>query len=623
MDRLHRTLARARRRLWLGQTVRVLGWGALTGLVVAAGLLLTERLAGVSVPGWAYLATAAAVLIAGPVWAWFRRPSLHQAAATLDARLGLKDRLATALYARQQRHPFAAQVVADANHSAEKADLRRAVPISAGHGWRYALGMTGIVAALAVFLEPGGALLGGDDAKQASAAKDEARATQNDIQQVKASVERIEQNDQQSEKRDLGDLQKQLASLSNRDLTNPGAKKDAAAKISKIKERLDEVTESKEKQVQALQNAMSQLDSGQQGPADRFENALRRGDYEAAKQALQTMENKIRNGDYSAKQKQRLQQQLDQLSKQLNQAAQKAKQQANQAGQSAQQQLKQHGLSQKQINQLKQQGMNQQAVQKALQQQGMNKQQAKQVAKQVNQKQQKSKQSQQTGQQSQGLGSSLGQMAQSLKQSQSGQKGGQSKQGQSGQQGSQGQKAAKGQGKQSAGGGQFKQGSYSAGQQLKQMKQMKQSLQQAQRAQGKAKQAMQRAAGQGQQQKAGGSGQSNQRQGGGRGGLRAGSGEGGPPLGKKQAASNAKRHARDDTHRGKGRVISSWEEKGDMAAGDANVGFDRTVKSAQDQAEQAVNEDRVPRRYHGTIKDYFNQLPESAKEQQGAPPAPQ
>jgi hypothetical protein len=614
MASLHHTIGKAQRRLWLIQTLRLLGWLALTALAIAAALLLIDRLTAATIPDWVYAALGAATLIVGPVWAWFVRPTAHAAAASLDARLGLKDRLATAIYVESQRHPFAGPVIADANRIAEQANLKQAMPVRAGSGWRYATAMGAVVAALAVFLNPQGALFGGQN-QTAKQDNQQEEAQQQRIKKVNASAQRMQkQDDSKQATRDPNELMKQLASISQRDLSQRKAQKDAAAEISKIKDQLDDIARDKEKQVQSMQSAMSRLDTGQQGPADRFENALRRGDYQAARKALEAMREKVENGDYSAEQREKLNQQLDSLSKQLNKAAQQASQQSQQAQQSAQQTLKQAGLGQKQINQLKQQGMNQQAVQKALQKQGMSQQQAKQTAKQVQKQQQQAKQGKGTSQQMQGLSSSLGQMASSMKQGQSGQQG---QQGQKGQQAQQGQK-----GQQGPGGSKFKQGAYSAKQQLKQMSRMKQSLQQVNRAQSKAQQQMQRASaggskqGQGQQKPAG------QRRGGGRGGLKAGTGEGGNPIGQPKQAMNTKRHASEDIHNDRGRVITSWQENGEMATGDANVEFERTVKSAQSQAEQAVNEDRVPRRYHGAIKDYFNQLPDSAKEQQGAPPAP-
>jgi hypothetical protein len=71
-----------------------------------------------------------------------------------------------------------------------------------------------------------------------------------------------------------------------------------------------------------------------------------------------------------------------------------------------------------------------------------------------------------------------------------------------------------------------------------------------------------------------------------------------------------------------GRVIASWEEMGGAMRNEATAEFDRAITGARDDAERAVTEDRVPRRYHEAVKEYFNQLPDAAEEARRAPAAP-
>ena len=57
-----------------------------------------------------------------------------------------------------------------------------------------------------------------------------------------------------------------------------------------------------------------------------------------------------------------------------------------------------------------------------------------------------------------------------------------------------------------------------------------------------------------------------------------------------------------------------------MPTGTSAVAYDEAVSQAQRGAQQAVTEDRVPRRYHGTIKKYFQELPpEPIAADDGAP----
>ena len=51
-----------------------------------------------------------------------------------------------------------------------------------------------------------------------------------------------------------------------------------------------------------------------------------------------------------------------------------------------------------------------------------------------------------------------------------------------------------------------------------------------------------------------------------------------------------------------------------MAVGDAQVEYNQAVTDARTAAEHAVTEDRVPRRYHDGIRDYFQQLPDEVSD---------
>src|SRR5690606_9526938 len=84
-------------------------------------------------------------------------------------------------------------------------------------------------------------------------------------------------------------VMKEAASLTQRDLMNPEYRQKAAAKMSAVEEKLASAEQQKAKEFESLQNALSRLDAGEPGPADRFADALRRGDFEAAKAALQSL----------------------------------------------------------------------------------------------------------------------------------------------------------------------------------------------------------------------------------------------------------------------------------------------------------------------------------------------
>jgi len=94
------------------------------------------------------------------------------------------------------------------------------------------------------------------------------------------------------------------------------------------------------------------------------------------------------------------------------------------------------------------------------------------------------------------------------------------------------------------------------------------------------------------------------------GGQQGGTGDGGNPFGAQTTGYQHTNYAANDIQQGEGRVIASWMENGQVAAGEATVQFNASRTEAIQAAERAVTEDRTPRRYHDAIKEYFQQLPE-------------
>ena len=66
-----------------------------------------------------------------------------------------------------------------------------------------------------------------------------------------------------------------------------------------------------------------------------------------------------------------------------------------------------------------------------------------------------------------------------------------------------------------------------------------------------------------------------------------------------------------------GEVVASWSNDGKIAKGQAQVEFDQMVTSARREAEQAIAEDRVPKRYHRPVQKYF--APDNAESKPKSP----
>ncbi len=534
-------------------------------------------------------------------------------AALLDHRLGLKDRLGSALHAAQHTdHPFAAGVVAEAEQAAARARVGEALPWrgSGSTAWRWTAVAVALLAVVVVFLPPTFDPLGlraqrADEQRQREAQA----AAEAELREAVALI------DPEEEERELGaadgepeDLMDRLeAVLSKRDLRTPDARREAEAELSAIRDELAEQAEAERAQDQAMRAALSGLETSQAGPADRFVEAMRRGDYDAARQEMQRLAERVDNEQLSDTQREKLQEQLEEIAEQLQEQAEQQQDAAEQAQQNLQEQLQDAGMSEEQAQQAAQQntepGTSSQQAQQQLQDAGASQQQAQQLSQQTQQSRQQAQQNQSNGQASQNLADAVQQMADCVEQGGSCSSPSQQAQQQLGQMSQQQQQAARTQ---------------QAQQQVSNAQQALSQGQQPGASQGQSP-------GQGQQpgagQQPGQSGSSGSQQPGpgqpGRGGPGgfAGQGEGGNPLGRERGDPNLGSVEVFDIQEGEGRVISSWQQGGASSAGKAQVEFRSAVTAAQADAERAVNDDRAPRRYHRAISRYFRGLPETPLDQ--------
>lgn len=615
MTVVDRAINRALRRLVLQSAIDRFGQFAIAALAASLLLLLTERLLAIAVSWWVYLGLFIAAGLAAGLMAWITRPTRQHAAALVDERLKLKDHFGTALYAENlaQTNPFARQVVNDANRLASNTRVNQAFALHLGRAWNAAWPIA-VVIALCYWLLPN-MDLANFEAHRRQQQLAEAQQAEAVEQITLAETIMTDANTGQGRlsEADPTQLSQELASLTRRNLRNPDMREKASAQLSDVQERLSIAQQALDMEVKMVKNAFSGIEPKTTGPADKFAAALRRGDFKQAQRELQRLSEKFKKGDMSDAEQRALQQQLQQMSRQLQQMAQQARQQQAQRQQQVAQKLQNQGLSQQQSQQLAQNGTPQQiqqALQNQMQQQGMGQQQAQQqsqqLAQQIQQMQQQNQGSQQTQNTGQNMSQALQQMSQALQQQQSS----------SGQQGQQGQQMGQ-QGMQSGGSpgqqqgmnqqaqNQMQQGNNAAQQAMNQLAQMQNQMQQMSQAQNQMQNAMQNLNG----KQRGGS-------------QRAGKAEGGNPYGPTNNPGAYGVERRRDIQQGKGRVIASWSEEGEMAAGEATVQFNQAVTSAKADAERAIVDDRVPRRYHGSIKDYFNQLPQSPDEVKQAPSAP-
>ena len=292
MTPIVRSIARARRRLYLQHFLSVLGWLIVIALTLVGVLLCIDRLFAVPIGRPLYGVIGGLVLFVAIIWTWRRMPDAADTAATIDQRMGLKDRLGSALFAQNvETDPFAKHVVVEAQQIAERLKLQDGFPIRLTRVWAYLPPLAVMVAVMVVFL-PRMDLLGLSQARQEQQRKEiqSQQATSQVIEAITA-IEQIHvtqpESSQNSDSPQTDTTLRELAQITRQDLSNPKLRSEAAAKLSHAQHSLAQKADEKHKQVEQFRNALSRVKPPTPGPADEFANALRRGDFDAARDALQ------------------------------------------------------------------------------------------------------------------------------------------------------------------------------------------------------------------------------------------------------------------------------------------------------------------------------------------------
>ncbi len=587
----------ARRRIILQKGLLVFPWLGLGGLGLAAGVLLMGRLFAIPVPDWIYVAIGAGVAVAGVgVMAW-RWPSDAVTAAWIDQQLGLKDQLASALfaYARYPDNPFAGHVVDQATQLAGRLSIPATLPLRLTKPWGL-LPLAGVALGLIAVLVPPMDLLGRSQAQtQQQSQQRQADTAKQHIDQSLAAVRTTELGHDPADPSSAApnDALQTLSQIQQADLTQPQTRSEAAAKLSQLQDRLEDQTQQHDKLLQTLRNTMSRLEQQEPGPADPLVESLRRGDFQDAQAQARALAKAVES--MSPQERQALQQQLQHLAGQMQQAAD---QHAQQESQSAQQ--LEHTLSRAQPSGQPQDPattqpaphdgsqapIDPQALERRLVEQGHDPQDARRIAQKAQEIQQQQRRHQESQQQCEGLSSALDQKDRSSNQD------GQWTQGQP----NPNQPPAATSPKQSL---------EDAADQLERLVELQQQLDQMRQAQRHTQQAIENLS----------TRSAN---------PTAGAQEGGDPLGAHRQVEAYQAQGRGDSAQDfdpqGGQSITWWRPDGHPAKGPATVQAQPSIPQAQRHAEQALTEDRVPRRYHQAVRRYFNQIPRHAED--APPPSP-
>lgn len=551
MHEIRQLLRIAARRLELGQFLKHLHLVALVLASATVVLMLLDRLRAETVLPWAWLLPVmigAGLLVALMLWSRSRPSELH-VAVQVDERLDLREKLTTALQVADRDDPFARAAIEDAVRTASDPRVRetakRRFNVAAPSGW-WASPALIFLAMVVSFLQPMNLFEREQPEDPAvTQARHEVRET------LDAVMKTIEEYPELS-----GELSDLLGELT-KDGTDPDAlrrpedvRRDALRRMSDLNQRLEDILGGeKGKTAEALERSMKNLKLPEDGPAKEFAEALAQGDFKQAREALQDLMEQLKGDELTPEQQQQMQEQLAQLGEQLEQMAQQQEQ--------LEEALRDAGMD-------PQLAQNPEALQRAIEQnQNLNEQQRQQL-------QQMAQAQQQANQMCQNLAQAMQDMAQAM-------------QGMDGEAGE--------------GAGQAGEAAMDA---LAQMEMLQQMLDQAQAAAEACRGSCQglgqglgmsqdwlRAMGQGM-------------------GDRSDQGSAGSRPSAPTPTRTRKVRAEGET--GEGDIIARMLVDGPQVVGESHINPRQIVVETVEGLEQAIEEERVPRRYHEAMKHYFGEL---------------
>lgn len=629
MSRLDDHVSAVRNRLALQLFITTLAKLSVAYAAVIWIAVLMDRVFVLRLPRpmtWFYSGLGA-IVVTALAFAIHRRPSARAAAVPIDQKLGLKEKISTALFIRPSNDPFALAAVQDAEQSAQQVVLRLNEHFPLGFPKPvYATCAIALAAIVSYKMINPDALFG--RAEQKAAAKIQEEKVERATVSVKQALAKVESMPVTVDSKAAIELAKaELATTLGKAAADPEkATRTAVRAMQDLNEALSQQMKNNAKYAQA-QNEMKMMRSMQkpaegQGPVADAHRAISEGKFT---EALDDLEKAVTNFDKMDKEDQKkAADQMKQLAQQLQQMANNPAEQKK-----MEQQLQQMGMNQQQAQQAMQQMQQaaqgdkqaqqqlQQMAQQAMQQAGLNQQQQQQMQQQLQQMQAQAN-AQNQAQQMQQAAQQIAQAMQQAAQNQQGQPQQANQQGQpqQGQNPGQGQQGQQGQGMQQAMAGmqQTLQQMQAAAQDAQQIAAAQQAAAQGQ---ANAQQAMNGAQGgdkanmKGNQQGQNGNGKwndNNNRNFNGPNNGMAGGGVGaGDRTQKAQAPFGVQQVVDPSQDNESGRIIASnFIKDNNPLKGKSSETLKEIAEKAQTEQTDEIDTERVGRQAQNAVKQYFN-----------------
>jgi hypothetical protein len=322
---LDKPIGRVWRRMRLQRFLTSAVWCLAAALAVATIVLGVEKLGQVPVPGaawWPFAIAGGLSLVVAGLIAAFTGPDRTDAAVALDRAFGLNERLSTALTLPENLRETSAGRALIADAIRHVADLDVADRFGLAIPRRAWLPIIPVALAGVIMLVPEWSRQVGGSAKASSTPQADKQVV---TKQSETLGKKMAEQRKQMDKQKFAEAERLLAEVEKtaNDLAKaPPAQKDKAMMALN---KLTDALKDRQKQLGSPEQVNRQLqqlkEMASNGPADDFNKALSKGDFEKAANELKQIKEKLASGKMSEKDKQALKQQIQEMSQQLQKLA--------------------------------------------------------------------------------------------------------------------------------------------------------------------------------------------------------------------------------------------------------------------------------------------------------------
>jgi|688.fasta_scaffold00030_112 hypothetical protein len=322
MQEVRRKSYQARRRLVVERFLALLPAQLSALLVLASTAVMLPKWMVLPVPAviWycSWLGGAVVVgLLVSFIMTWLSRPTLSVAAAEVDRRFQLRERLSSSLTLtpEDQQTDLGQALMVDAERRAEVLDI--ASQFTWGAHRKLLLPLLPLLLSSLYFVLP-------DRQSQASPELNQVEATL-----IKSStqplLDQIRKKRQEAEEQDLLDAAEMLKKLEGElERMAKNAKLDPQEALTKLNDIKQQLNERKQElgNSESLKKSLQNLDKFDAGPLEKLADSLKSGDMEKAQKAVQDLLEDLKSGKMSSEQLEKLKNDMERLNQSIQQAAQ-------------------------------------------------------------------------------------------------------------------------------------------------------------------------------------------------------------------------------------------------------------------------------------------------------------